>query len=512
MRSAMAELRTGHRPRMIYTDQRPISQTPYRRLLEPVNSHGDKQPANSGGNTRSEPIRSDSPNKPADDSTSLERDGGPPEKQNGINPGPSQNRDQTEPRPKTSTPDNSGVQSQGLDEPAGRQIESKIDTITTDMEHRTSQGKRSLDLCEFKAPPPPKKGFNTKNFKGKGIETSNKFDVLSDDGGLAASNASSSSSSSIEDVEPMTPNKRSRDSPSDISEGPRKKTFLASTSAGDLDSTLTVLTSLLEENTERNTDTDKRSPAQSAEKGDGKSVNRKDHQRCGSAPPKSRNNNSRQNSAKPTARSSTPDVIDLTMESRFDFEPDEKECFHLVHDLRGAKITRDRFPVLLYKSTRILVLGDSNAREWPKIPENWEILAMSGFSLTSLEKCIEKWIIPADVTEVIIALGMNDRGHSADHLTRTIIALKEILDRTTRFRTHFLQVPQMPNFSANESKSIAHLNKAAHDTWGNHFIVGPQNVDVTPARSRDTAHYSIFTGRLVAGAMIRHMQHLNRRQ
>jgi len=130
------------------------------------------------------------------------------------------------------------------------------------------------------------------------------------------------------------------------------------------------------------------------------------------------------------------------------------------------------------KDCEVLVIGDSNLQFVRHIPNNWELLSISGLRIEDATPILQGIPEPDDCTvkHVILAIGLNDRRQSKPPLADCIRAAAG--RKHGRRLVSFLEVVD-PGFGRTKeltaTQNIERLNQAARSTKEVKFVPAPEN-------------------------------------
>ena len=157
-----------------------------------------------------------------------------------------------------------------------------------------------------------------------------------------------------------------------------------------------------------------------------------------------------------------------------------------------------------------LLITDSNGGALARhTPLNWRVAGFRGGHLHHVNRLLEKFPIPPQVTTLIVAMGLNDRAPCTTiPLINTVTRLQELLQIQPR-RTVILGIPQFNGTSVDVRKRTTIINQHFRDLLAeqHNFIDIPESLTVQDAS--DGSHYPVH----FAGQLVRHLttavEHLN---
>ena len=165
---------------------------------------------------------------------------------------------------------------------------------------------------------------------------------------------------------------------------------------------------------------------------------------------------------------------------------------------RRDKIT----PLDIHCDTKILLVGDSNTRDFRPPPMGWQIICIPGLQLTQLAVLLKISVKPPNLKHIILSAGVNDRDSTdtvplVDCFKACRAPFRMIHFQAILFPKDFLDLRQVNN--------LIRFNKVAKDC---DFVKVIHTLTTQPT-FRSTIHFDNDTAKLIFDNIISHITSLN---
>jgi hypothetical protein len=148
----------------------------------------------------------------------------------------------------------------------------------------------------------------------------------------------------------------------------------------------------------------------------------------------------------------------------------------------------------------VLILGDSNIRELDGdlFDGRTRIICIPGLNLTTAKNIVEKIKPQQKLTDIIIAVGINDRGNKNPPIEQLLYALNQLPSKK-----HFLEIGfEHDRFNTIERNNITYINTTAQKDKSVTFINTTYPIHTT----LDGAHYHPDTNKRIFSILANHVR------
>ena len=158
-----------------------------------------------------------------------------------------------------------------------------------------------------------------------------------------------------------------------------------------------------------------------------------------------------------------------------------------------------------------LLLTDSNGRSWYNVaPATWRVAAYRGGGFRDVCKILESSPIPPHVQQIVIAVGINDREGNDRPIINDISRLRELIQRQTR-RVAILPVPQVEDQPQKLTDSTTQINQLLRDFFAEMrcLVNIPDGFLAERIVHDDFRHYNTTAAKVLVDLALEHFSSLN---
>ena len=177
-------------------------------------------------------------------------------------------------------------------------------------------------------------------------------------------------------------------------------------------------------------------------------------------------------------------------------------CKNPRNSNRGHFLKQNKLdPLKIDSDAKILLVGDSNLKNFTSVPKDWQVVCMPGLSTSQLTSHLKKSPIPDTLEHIIISVGINDR------TTSDTKALEQCLltAKNTGKHVHFCNIVFSDALTKLQINNLQSFNRLARNTSGVQFV--PMDLE-NPSFS-DYIHFDLPTANTIFETIISHITALN---
>lgn len=164
-----------------------------------------------------------------------------------------------------------------------------------------------------------------------------------------------------------------------------------------------------------------------------------------------------------------------------------------VEVFRGRK---EEWSIQPAPGTKTIVIGDSNVRDAPKVPTDWEIFAMPGAKLQHVVPVLNQ-LRPTgtdNLQHIIIQVGINHRtSFSGDDVIEALTDIGDALCQVAIASTTFCGISMSSKRPQTELDRVDKINEHAKGIWTQENFIEPLSDDDIEIRKSDTLYGIHFT-------------------